>query len=538
MSAQQEAKIFAYDFFVSYNKADKDWATWIAWQLEEAERKVSIQAWDFRPGANFVLKMQEALATSKQTIMVLSEDYLNSSFTAPEWAAVFAADPMAKDLKLVPVRVRECKPQGLLATLIYVDLLGLSEDAATAALLGAFSRRAKPSAMPAFPGDRPNDTVLPAIFPGASNLDVHGSPLPTLDFTTPAASALLSARERLQLIAKLNEVVAAQFNILLFLLKPPDGLVPPMPAPQADRIMALLTWAESPLGSGLQMVKESLDDVSKSQPISPELGSKKDTQKSILPEEGLSLAESNRQSTSAFWTTMPGLLTGIAAILTAFVGAHAVFHHSAPRATIFVNPNTIRNGQSSTLTWQTTDATVVNIKEIGAVTTNGSQQVTPDSSIAYHLTAIGAGGTQEASAQISVVPSVNARDEPRIGATQNTCAVNLDATAWQVVVDETSRAPNTDFTEADISQEGCKIHTVYSSVNFGMEVDGTLDGDRTVRIIRTTRLDKKDTCPTLTLTGKLLLKDENRTLVFNLGPGDQDCKDRRPIASKVVLARK
>jgi hypothetical protein len=25
------------DFFISYNKADKTWAEWIAWQLEEAE---------------------------------------------------------------------------------------------------------------------------------------------------------------------------------------------------------------------------------------------------------------------------------------------------------------------------------------------------------------------------------------------------------------------------------------------------------------------------------------------------------------------
>lgn len=46
------------DFFISYNKADRTWAEWIAWQLEEARYSVVVQAWDFRPGSNFVLEMQ------------------------------------------------------------------------------------------------------------------------------------------------------------------------------------------------------------------------------------------------------------------------------------------------------------------------------------------------------------------------------------------------------------------------------------------------------------------------------------------------
>jgi TIR domain len=43
------------DFFISYNKADRAWAEWIAWQLEQAGYQTTNQAWDFRPGSNFVL---------------------------------------------------------------------------------------------------------------------------------------------------------------------------------------------------------------------------------------------------------------------------------------------------------------------------------------------------------------------------------------------------------------------------------------------------------------------------------------------------
>lgn len=57
---------------------------------------------------------------------------------------------------------------------------------------------------------------------------------------------------------------------------------------------------------------------------------------------------------------------------------------------------------STTLTWQTTNATDVSIDGIGAVQPNGSQQVTPTDSTTYHLAAKGAGGTQEATARVTV----------------------------------------------------------------------------------------------------------------------------------------
>jgi peptidoglycan-associated lipoprotein len=73
-----------------------------------------------------------------------------------------------------------------------------------------------------------------------------------------------------------------------------------------------------------------------------------------------------------------------------------------PTATIAVNPTTIQAGQSASLTWQTTNATDVSIDGIGAVQPNGSQSVSPTESTTYHLTAKGAGGTQDATARLTV----------------------------------------------------------------------------------------------------------------------------------------
>jgi peptidoglycan-associated lipoprotein len=73
-----------------------------------------------------------------------------------------------------------------------------------------------------------------------------------------------------------------------------------------------------------------------------------------------------------------------------------------PTASLTANPNSIQRGQSTTLTWQTSNATDVSVEGIGAVQPNGSQQVTPTESTTYRLIARGAGGTQEATARVTV----------------------------------------------------------------------------------------------------------------------------------------
>jgi len=143
------------DFFISYNKADRQWAEWIAWQLEDEGYSVVIQCWDFLPGCNFVLDMHEAAKDAERTIGVLSPHFLASMFTQPEWSAAFVKDPTGKNRKLLLIRVHDCQPDGLLAAINYLDLVGLDEDTARKKILAsAGDKRLKPSSPPGFPGDR------------------------------------------------------------------------------------------------------------------------------------------------------------------------------------------------------------------------------------------------------------------------------------------------------------------------------------------------------------------------------------------------
>jgi peptidoglycan-associated lipoprotein len=75
---------------------------------------------------------------------------------------------------------------------------------------------------------------------------------------------------------------------------------------------------------------------------------------------------------------------------------------AAPTASLTANPNSVEKGQSTTLTWETSNATDVSIDGIGAVQPSGSQQVTPTDSTTYTLTAKGPGGTQTATARVTV----------------------------------------------------------------------------------------------------------------------------------------
>jgi hypothetical protein len=155
------------DFFISFNKADRAWATWIAWVLEEAGYIVFFQDWDFK--GNFVLEMDRAHTQSRRTVAVFSPDYLTARFTAPEWAARFAQDATSEHDLLIPVRVRPCELEGLLAQVVYVDLVGCDETTARDKLVKRVEGiRLKPDEPPLFPGGAGHDAVPERpVFPAA-----------------------------------------------------------------------------------------------------------------------------------------------------------------------------------------------------------------------------------------------------------------------------------------------------------------------------------------------------------------------------------
>jgi peptidoglycan-associated lipoprotein len=73
-----------------------------------------------------------------------------------------------------------------------------------------------------------------------------------------------------------------------------------------------------------------------------------------------------------------------------------------PTASITATPNSIDKGGSATLSWRTDNATDVSIDGLGKVEPIGTKDVSPSDSTSYRLVAKGPGGTQDATARVTV----------------------------------------------------------------------------------------------------------------------------------------
>jgi peptidoglycan-associated lipoprotein len=117
---------------------------------------------------------------------------------------------------------------------------------------------------------------------------------------------------------------------------------------------------------------------------------------------------------------------------------------AAPTASLTANPSTIEKGQSTTLTWETQNATDVSIDGIGSVQPNGSQSVSPTDSTTYHLVAKGAGGSQEATARVTVTqpppppPQPTASEEELFN--QNVKDIYFDYDKYDIRADQQTAA--------------------------------------------------------------------------------------------------
>ena len=128
--------------------------------------------------------MQEAIQEAERTIAVLSTNYLQALYPYPEWEAAFKQDPRGEKGILVPVRIQECTPPGLLGLIAYIDLVGLDESAARETLLEDVRQgRNKPPTAPLFPGSisetqraMPQQPRFPGAFPAIWNVPYARNP--------------------------------------------------------------------------------------------------------------------------------------------------------------------------------------------------------------------------------------------------------------------------------------------------------------------------------------------------------------------------
>lgn len=199
------------DFFISYSPTDEAWAVWMAWELEHFGYTVMLQAWDFVAGSPFIEFMDRGVTRSGAVIAVLTDNYIRSRYGRMEWQAALRAAPDAPESKLITVRVEDCDPVGLLATITFLDLVGTTDREEARRLLlrriqQAIEGRAKPAVEPGFPphrpaGSAPSDAMTVA-YPARSSprsqrrLGRHPVPFPPVDLQERVCTILHIAGPR------------------------------------------------------------------------------------------------------------------------------------------------------------------------------------------------------------------------------------------------------------------------------------------------------------------------------------------------------
>jgi WD40 repeat protein/3',5'-cyclic AMP phosphodiesterase CpdA/transcriptional regulator with XRE-family HTH domain len=226
-------------FFVSYSPADECWATWIAWELEQAGYRTILQVWDFVPGANFIEFMDRGVTEASVVIAVLSKRYMKSRWGRLEWQTAIHPVPEEPGSRLITVRIEDCELDGFLSTITYVDLVGVVDPAEARRLLlerirHALLGRAKPATRPGYPLQPVDRTPVDPLPHGSETTAVRDRAVRRLPVRPPVyPPSLPPGRTRIDAVTVLH-VPGPRFGR--------QSLPEPLnPTAQQDRVWAEVT---------------------------------------------------------------------------------------------------------------------------------------------------------------------------------------------------------------------------------------------------------------------------------------------------------
>lgn len=130
---------YQYDVFISYSHRDGAWVrNNLLPVLEALALRVCVDFREFEPGAPSVLEIRRAIQTSRKTLLVLTPDYFESSWSVFEALIVQTIDPPNRERRLIPLLKAKCNLPPEIAYLTYVDFVDSSRlDVEWKKLLGA-----------------------------------------------------------------------------------------------------------------------------------------------------------------------------------------------------------------------------------------------------------------------------------------------------------------------------------------------------------------------------------------------------------------
>lgn len=249
--------------FISYSHRDEVLKQELEDHLALLKRQGKIRPWQDRQieaGTDWNEQIREALDAADVILLLVSPRFMNSDFCYGKEMERAMQRHQNGDARVIPIILTPTDWKG--APFEKLQILPKdgkpvvdwpNHDAAFLDVVKGI-RRAVETLSPT--SEQKQDAwaspPLPAQAPLASDSELGQVP-------RYAGAAL--ARNRGQLFASLSRLPGPQFSQLVFTLNLPPGNVPPDSSPQANRVTALLQWAESPLGPGLAQVDALLEEM-------------------------------------------------------------------------------------------------------------------------------------------------------------------------------------------------------------------------------------------------------------------------------------
>jgi tetratricopeptide (TPR) repeat protein len=152
------------DIFVSYTSSDRDWAFWIAKELNALGHASHVHEWEINGGDDIYAWMEQRHDAADHVLCVVSDEYLKAPYSTLERnAALWQAAGKRPGFVLL-VAVKPCKLPTLADHIRRCELYGISEDAARDRFREFVTRRDTP-ALIAFPGEEFAVSNIPIRMP-------------------------------------------------------------------------------------------------------------------------------------------------------------------------------------------------------------------------------------------------------------------------------------------------------------------------------------------------------------------------------------
>jgi tetratricopeptide (TPR) repeat protein len=139
------------DIFVSYTSSDREWARWIALELEKLGHAARVHEWEITGGDDIYAWMEKRHDAADRVLCVVSDEYFKAPYSTLERNAALWQAAAKRPGFVLLVAVKPCKFPTLSDHIRRCELFGVPEEAARQRFRQFIRAPVKPEAV-AFPG--------------------------------------------------------------------------------------------------------------------------------------------------------------------------------------------------------------------------------------------------------------------------------------------------------------------------------------------------------------------------------------------------